>query len=225
MISEESYLNNTFSEFTLKYFCLISIRSEHESKIICSNERGSSQETQKGGCLHVCLFACMSVCYFCLFVALPKAYMPTVSTLFCPVQINKLLYLLTPCVLTEIMSGVFSRCTTSWWVSEASFSQLFISSINGWKRHERGTGRSDLDCLNRAKQNPSFKNIATFVSDLIGNCKINKSEKCQQAFSLSIPIPSWELLSSQFDTDYSTIRKEDTPHFLTNIGRSHIADN
>ena len=34
--------------FTLKYFSLISIRSEQESKI-CSNERGSSQETHKGG--------------------------------------------------------------------------------------------------------------------------------------------------------------------------------
>ena len=42
-------LNNTFSEFTLKYFfSLISIRSVQESKT-CSNERGSSQQTQKGG--------------------------------------------------------------------------------------------------------------------------------------------------------------------------------
>ena len=34
MISEETSLNNTFSAFTLKYFSLISIRSEQESKII-----------------------------------------------------------------------------------------------------------------------------------------------------------------------------------------------
>ena len=37
MTSEETSLNNTFSEFTLKYFCLISMRSDQESKI-CSNQ-------------------------------------------------------------------------------------------------------------------------------------------------------------------------------------------
>ena len=41
-------LDNTFNELTFKYFCLISIRSEQNSKI-CSSERGSSKETQKGG--------------------------------------------------------------------------------------------------------------------------------------------------------------------------------
>ena len=46
MISEETSLNNTFSEFTLKYFCLISIRSEQESKI-CSNERGRGRRHKK----------------------------------------------------------------------------------------------------------------------------------------------------------------------------------
>ena len=48
MISEEISLNSTFNKSTLKYFSPISIRSEQKSKI-CSSERGSSLETQKGG--------------------------------------------------------------------------------------------------------------------------------------------------------------------------------
>ena len=48
MTSEDTSLNNTFNEFTLKYFSLVSIRSEQKNKI-CSSERGSSQELQKGG--------------------------------------------------------------------------------------------------------------------------------------------------------------------------------
>ena len=48
MIYKDTPLNNTFNEFTFKYFSLISIRSEQKSKI-CSSERGSSQEKQKGG--------------------------------------------------------------------------------------------------------------------------------------------------------------------------------
>ena len=45
IISEETSLNNNFSKFILKHFCLISIRSEQESKI-CSNERGSRRHTK-----------------------------------------------------------------------------------------------------------------------------------------------------------------------------------
>ena len=47
MTSEETYLNYTFSKFTLKYYSMLSIRSEQESKI--SSNRCSSQETPEGG--------------------------------------------------------------------------------------------------------------------------------------------------------------------------------
>ena len=68
-----------------------------------------------------------------------------------------------------------------------------------------------------------IKTIATFTSDWIDNSDVSSSNV--NKLLLSTPIPSWELLSAQFDTDYSTIRKYENPHLLTNIARSHIADN
>ena len=39
------------------------------------------------------------------------------------------------------------------------------------------------------------------------------------------PAPDWELAKADFDTEYTEMKKEGNPHILSQIVKSHLADN
>ena len=80
-----------------------------------------------------------------------------------------------------------------------------VSSVEKFTNEELDL-RSGLSESNY-KKNSSLKTIAIFNSDLIEPYDINP-RNVDNLYSYS----RWERLSVQFDSDYSTIRKEDTPH-------------
>jgi len=39
------------------------------------------------------------------------------------------------------------------------------------------------------------------------------------------PAPDWELAKADFDTEYTEMKKEGNPHIISQIAKSHLADN